>query len=129
MAKFRAVKEEDRSEIETWIAADPGHAGKMTADFFLEAGKTHSLYAVGDEEGTAMYIRCELSGPYRMRAHIQFGPDKKRIMKCFRDGWPLVMDDAKKRGFKSVLFDSTSPTLVKWMMSEFKFKAECEAII
>jgi hypothetical protein len=128
MAKFRAVKEADRSEIETWIEADPGHAGRMTADFFLIPGKDHSLYAVGDEEGTVMYIRCN-SEASKMRAHIQFGPDKKRIKEVFRSGWPVVMDDARQRGFKSIVFDSCSPTLVKWMLMEFHFSAECTAVL
>lgn len=129
MAKFRPVKETDRSEIQAWIDADPGHAGRMTADFFIVPGKFHSLYAVGDEDGTVMYIRQESDGPLRCRAHIQFGPDKRRIMNVFREGFPLVMEDAKKRGFVSLVFDSTSPALVKWMMCEFGFSAECMAVL
>ena len=129
MAKFRPVTLEDWPEVQAWIDADPGHAGKMDAGFFLTPGRCYSLYAVGDELGTVMYIRQENSGPYRMRAHIQFGPDRKRVMRAFREGFPLVADDARKRGFRSILFDSSSPALVKWMLMEFKFNCTCEAVL
>jgi len=129
MAKFRPVSEADRDEVSRWIEADPGHAGKMTADFFLNPGKFHSLFAVSDEDGTVMFIRLEAEGNRRMRAHIQFGPDRKRIIRTFREGWPQVAEDAKARGFYNIIFDSCSGALVKWMIQEFKFRAELECIL
>jgi len=125
MAKFRPVSEADRDEVSRWIEADPGHAGKMTADFFLHSGQFHSLFAANDDDGTVMYLRCEAEGK-KMRVHIQFGPDRKRIMRVFREGFPQVCEDAKVRGFLSIVFDSSSPALVKWMLIEFHFTAELE---
>lgn len=119
------MSETDRPEVDAWIAADPGHAGKMTADFFLTPGRFHSLYAVCDEDGTCMYIRQEAFGS-KTRAHIQFGTDRKRIMNTFREGFPQIVSDAKSRGFTGISFDSASPALIKWMVSEFHFRAELE---
>lgn len=128
MAKFRAVKESDKEELDTWIAADPGHAGRVTSEFFLTPGKYHSLCAVEDEQGTVMYLRLE-GEMDNMRAHIQFCSNRKRIMKTFREGFPFVMADARARGFKAVVFDSCSPALVRWMIFEFHFLAEMKAVL
>lgn len=100
----------------------------MTADFFLLPG-THSLYAIEDEEGTVMYVRQEPEAEAKCRMYIQFGPDVKRMMKVFREAFPVVLNDAKLRGFKAFVFDSHSPALVRWLMMEFCFTAECEAAL
>ena len=126
MVKFRAVSESDRPEIEAWIAADDSHRGQMTADKFLVPGKTYALYAVGDDQGTVMYVKQEAEGS-KTRMHIQFCPDRRRAMNTMREGFPIVASDAKERGFTGVVFYSHSPALVKFVMKEFGFRADCEA--
>lgn len=120
---FRSVDERDRREIEDWIAADPGHTGQVQPDFFLNGNGVASVYGVGDEEATVMYVRQERDG-IDTRMHIQFGPDKKRIIRVFSEAFPQVAADAKRRGFRSIVFDSCSPALVRWM-ADFGFKADC----
>lgn len=97
----------------------------MNADFFLIPGKFHSLYAVEDDQGTVMYVRQE-GQAHKMRVHIQFGGNSRRVLDALREGLPMVMQDAKGRGFKSLVFDSQSPALTRFMVSEFKFMAELE---
>ena len=125
MAKFRSVSEADRPEEEAWIAADDSHRGQMTADKFLVPGSTYALYAVGDEQGTVMYVKQQAEGS-KTRMHIQFGPDRRRVMNVMREGFPVVASDAKGRGFTGVVFYSYSPALVKFAMKEFGFRADCE---
>lgn len=126
LVKFRAVSEADRLEIDKWIAADPGHKDVLTSKTFLIPIGQCSLYALEDEQGTVMYTRWEVEGP-SLRVRIQFGPDRKRVISALREGFPQVREDAKKRGFKSITFDSKSPALVKLMMQEFGFVAALEA--
>ena len=128
MAKFRNVNQCDYKEIQAWINADPGHADKMTADFFLEPGRFHSVFAIGDEEGTVCYAREEAEGN-KIRMHLQFGVDKRRVMHTFREAYRMISEDAKQRGFTEIAFESQSPALVKFMMQEFHFTAECTAVL
>lgn len=126
LVKFRAVSEADRLEIDKWIEADDSHRGQITADKFLVAGRTWALYAVGDEQGAVMYVRQESEGS-KTRMHIQFSPDRRRAIAVMREGFPYVAADAKKRGFKAVVFYSHSPALVKFVISNLGFRADCEA--
>lgn len=128
MANFRAVSEQDRPEIQAWIDADPGHAGKMTADFFLTPGRFHSLYAIEDEEGPVMHVRSEAEAQ-KTRMHIQFGPDRKRIVKAFREAYPIVAADVRKRGFLGIVFETSSPALAHFVMKKFNFAATCEVTL
>lgn len=127
MCKFRAVSEADRQEIDAWIAADPGHAGKMTADFFLTPGQ-RSLYAIEDDKGTVGYI-CQEAEAHKVRMHLQFCPDKRRVLRTFQEAYKVIVSDAKSRGFDGIVFASESPALVKFMMNEFGFSAECKAVL
>jgi hypothetical protein len=125
MAKFRAVTEADRPLIERWIADDPGHRGIIEADQFLKPGRFHSLYCVEDEEGPTMFVRQEVQG-MKTRLYIQFGPDRKRIVKTVKEGFPKVIDDARKRGFVGIVFDTASPALAKFFLTVYRFRAELE---
>lgn len=128
MVKFRPVSESDRSEIETWIVLDDHHRGRLTADKFLVPGPQHAIYAVGDEQGTVMYVRQEAEGS-KTRMWVQFCPDRKRIMETMRQGFPLVKQDAKKRGFTAVVFDTSSPSLARFVVKELGFRADCEVTL
>jgi hypothetical protein len=124
---FRAVETGDRHQICEWILNDPGHAGMITPEFFLEGNETSSVYAVEDEKGTVMYIRQE-SEEKSTRLHMQFGPSKKRVLKALREGYAVVKADARRRGFTRIIFDSMSPALVRCLI-EMGFVAECRAEI
>lgn len=128
MVKFRAVTESDRPQIEEWIESDASHRGQMTADKFLVQGSTHALYAIGDEQGTVMYVRQEAEGS-KTRMHVQFGPDRRRIMSTLLEAFPMVSKDAKNRGFTGVVFYSHSPALVKFFVSKLHARANCEVAL
>lgn len=127
LVNFRAVSEADRTELASWIACDDAHRG-IEADFWLVPSSHYALYAVADEHGTAMYVRQE-SYCGKTKMHIQFCPDRKRVIEVCREGLPIVMQDARKRGFTALVFDSSSPALVRFLMTHFRFKAECEAAL
>lgn len=111
---FREVTEEDRKQVTEWIAADASHHGIVDPDFYLHGNSNSSVYALGDGEGTAFYVRQEAHGEM-VRMFIQFGPDKRRILEVFEQAYPIVKQDAQLRGFKSILFSTCSPTMVRWM--------------
>lgn len=127
MVKFRTVKEEDRAEIDAWIASDPGHVGKMTADFFIRIPLTSIACVLEDDKGPAMYVRFDDEGR-STRAHIQFAPDRRRIVRALEEGYPAVAQTMKARGFHAIIFDSCSPALMKWMAG-FGFTFEGRAAL
>jgi hypothetical protein len=128
MVKFRKVTDADKPEVQAWIDADASHRGKIEPEFYLTQGKHHAVYAVGDEEGTVMYVRHEAEGS-KIRMHIQFCTDRRRIMKAMREGFPLIKNDAKTRGFTGIVFYTHSPALVKFVVGELGFRADCEAVL
>jgi hypothetical protein len=121
--KFRAVNEGDRHALTEWIVNDPGHAGRISPDFFLDGNGVASVVGVEDAKGPVIFIRSEVEGE-TIRLHMQFSPQKKRVIQALREGFSFVKADAKKRGFKRLTFDSLSPALVRCVM-EMGFKAEC----
>lgn len=121
---FRAVTENDRTQVESWIASDPAHRN-VSADLLLDGNGSASVYAIEDDKGTVMYVRQETEGSC-VRLHAQFCTSSKRSFNSLKEAYPVVKADAKARGFTGIIFDSVSPALVRCMM-DLGFKAECRA--
>jgi hypothetical protein len=122
---FRRTVADDLLTISGWIQADPGHLND-DVNFWLNTGPGVSCYALGDETGVVMFVRQETEGA-NSRLHVQFAPfDRKRIVRVLREGYPLVAQDAKDRGFHRIVFSSESPALIRTML-EMGFKAELAA--
>jgi hypothetical protein len=120
--KFRRTVPEDLLTIERWIELDEGHRG-MDANFWMATAKGISCYAIEDEQGPLIFVRQEASGEETV-LHVQFANcARKKIFNALREGYPLVAEDARQRGFKRVRFDSESPALIRTML-EMGFRAQ-----
>lgn len=130
MIKFRATTSEDKPTIGTWIANDPWHRDKIDASFFADGEGKASCYCIEDDEGAAMFVRQEAEGE-ATRLHVQFPVDsaetRQRVAAALQEAYPIVAQDAKIRGFKSVVFDSESSALIRYMVEHFGFVAELRA--
>ncbi len=125
MISFRRTVPEDLVTLEGWIARDSAHRG-VEPGFWVTSMHGVSCYAVEGEAGPLMFVRQEAINDTAV-LHIQFAPfDRKRIVEALKEGYPLVAEDARQRGFRRVRFDSQSPALIR-VMIEMGFHAELVA--
>jgi hypothetical protein len=126
MIKFRRTVPEDLARIARWIEADPRHKG-MPAEFWTMKGQGISCYMVEDAEGPLIAVRQEATSTEVTTLHLQFANcGRKKIVRALEEGYPLVAEDARTRGFKRVRFESQSPALISKML-DMGFHAELYA--
>jgi hypothetical protein len=112
MLKQRSVSEQDRTKLEEWIKADPDHAGRCKADFWLPSDESRvRKFMVQDEHGDLFFVRAENI----LRLHIQFCPDKIRTAKGISEFTPLIAHGAKKEGYKQLIFESVFEPLIHFL--------------
>lgn len=122
MISFRRTVPEDLLTIAEWIARDKGHAG-MDASFFTQTGPGVSCFTIEDEIGPAIFVRQEVAGT-TVRLHTQFPISRKRVAKALEQAYPLVANDARARGYRTIRFESRSLALIRFMLGKFNFKAD-----
>jgi hypothetical protein len=109
--------------IRRWIELDPAHKG-MDVHFWATTQEGVSCYMVEDENGPIIAVRQEATTPEVTTMHLQFANcGRQKIVRALKEGYPLVAEDARQRGFKRVRFESHSPALIRTMM-EMGFHAE-----
>lgn len=109
--KYRPTTNTDKNKIVEWIAADPDHAGKSEAEFWLP-DKDVSCFAVEDELGAVFYVRAETV----MRLHIQFAPNQRaRTARAIDEFTPWIAAAGTKKGCKQMLFESVFAPLVRFL--------------
>jgi hypothetical protein len=112
MLKQRSVSEQDRTKLDEWIQADPDHAGRCKADFWLPSDELRvRKFMVQDEHGDIFCVRAENI----LRLHIQFAPDKKRTAVAISEFTPIIAHGAKKEGYKQLIFESVFEPLIKFL--------------
>jgi hypothetical protein len=103
---IRNLSENDRPQIENWIAAEPEHASN-TFDWYSEAGTKTVIYEDSDGQVlVAKFTPC-------LRVDIDFNPEAgpSRIGKALADGLKQLSADARNQNFKEFVFESRSPKL------------------
>jgi hypothetical protein len=122
MVIFRKTEPEDILMLTVWIAADPPHR-QIPTSFFTEYREGVATYVIEDTKGPVIFVRQEVEGE-NTRLHTQFPPtSRKRIVKALEEAYPLVAADAKRKGFKTVRFETHSVALARVMFA-MGFKAE-----
>lgn len=108
---IRQLNENDKFLLEKWIALDNDHAGKTNVDFWLPQKHTAS-FATEDDMGAVFYVRGETC----MRLHIQFPPEteKRRIIKVLLKFIPWIEEQARQKGYKQIIWESTSDSLIEF---------------
>ena len=122
---FRKTVPEDILTIAEWIQRDPPHR-EINPSFFCLEGEGVSCYAIEDDKGPVIFVRQETEGQStRLHTQFPFGlGTRKRIANVLSEAYPLVREDAAKRGFKSIRFETKSLALMKFMMHGFTFRAD-----
>ena len=112
--------------LSEWIARDKPHRDRcIPAQFFIDAAKGSSCYTIQDNDGPVIFVRQEVVGTMT-RLHTQFPSGfgmRKRVANALAEAHPLVREDAKERGFKSIRFETESLALIRFMW-KFDFRAD-----
>ena len=134
--EFRAATLADAELLDSWIAADPRHAGRITAEQWLRPADAEgkplrgfeNLAAV-DAAGTLLFLRCKNA----MRIDIQFAPGVEekaagRTARALFTGVPTMAALARERGYREMIFESQSERLIAFL-TRMGFKASANEYI
>ena len=103
---IRPVTDDDREMIAGWIANEPAHKAS-SPDYYFEPGTKSVIYE--DTEGPVFVVRYSSA----LRVDIDFANvEKERIRQALKNEFPAVAEQARSQGFKHIVFDSVSKTLV-----------------
>jgi hypothetical protein len=114
---IRKAEEKDKARLSEWIAADkcPQHRG-VNPEWWMDEG-----FAVENASGPVFYLKFENV----MRCYIQFAPDVDRDQEvtklALKNAFYQVAVGAKQHGYKEIIYDSESPSLIGFM-KQFGFK-------
>jgi hypothetical protein len=120
MIKFIPSVKEDIDQIREWTEADPFHQNQKQPDWWLTGSEAYVCACIQDETGPVVYIKVEEEAE-QFRLHCQFAPrsevSRRRLLLAMNEGLPpLLMHLLSKQ--KSVVFNSTNPSLVRFVVSK-----------
>lgn len=131
MAQITLTTSENIRQIREWIAADPFHKDEEqhSAEWLL-TGNGALAFCVTDEIGPLCFVRLDAEGEM-LRLATQFGPEnevsKKRLVTgLLSAGIPAIVEFAKSKGYKGIVFESISESLIAFMNRLGFFKAAGE---
>jgi hypothetical protein len=103
---IRPVEDSDREMIAGWIAREPSHSAS-SPNFYFEPRTTSLVYE--DDRGPVCIARYSSA----LRVDMDFADvEKERIRQALKNEFPAIANQAKDQGFREVIFDSVSKTLV-----------------
>lgn len=124
MNHYRHPDETDLPQLEEWIAADPDHQDKSTSKFWIPEKhadgnlvKGIQCIAVSDDKGPVFYLKFTNA----VLIDTQFAPlmdtdeDKERVRAGIKQAFKDFTPGLKNMGFHSMLFDSVSRSLIRFM--------------
>ncbi len=123
--RLRPLIPNDASMLREWIAADPNHAGRFDAEWWLQkdsltvrraaAGEPVPIvenYLAVDKEGPLLFLRCSNA----MRLEVQFSPLAEfRIATTLGAGMPWLANEARKRRYAQIIYESRSARMVRFL--------------
>ncbi len=117
---LRTTVEADVPLIKHWMGADPRHSLEVrnSAEWLL-TGNGLLSFCVADDKGPLCFVRLD-SEDDMTRAAIQFGPEsevskRRMVVGLMRMGLPAIIRFSKKEGFKGVIFESVSTSLIEFL--------------
>ncbi len=120
MIELKPTTHEDFPQIQEWIDADPYHRDDpdWTPESLL-TGHGELTFCLVDDQGPLCFVRLNSEGE-RLRLSTQFGPEeevsKKRLVTgLLSKGIPAIIKFGQDKGFKGIVFESFSPTLISFM--------------
>jgi hypothetical protein len=128
---LRPTTSEDLSKIRKWIAADSFHKEETqnSAEWLL-TGSGALAFCLSDSDGPLCFVRLDAEGDM-LRLATQFGPEhevsKTRLVAgLLSTGIPAIVEFAKSKGYKGIVFESVSESLIAFMGRQGFFKAAGE---
>jgi hypothetical protein len=118
--KFTATTSDDLPIIANWSALDPWHQNKnIPPEWWLTGNSPLLAGRIDDVLGTVLFFRFDSeSDGTQARVHLQFAArdivNKERLVSVLSRGFPVVAREMKSRGFKSIVFESISPSLINF---------------
>lgn len=118
MVTDRLYEETDYNLLDLSLSTDEHHT-TTKPEFFIEPGTLCKVY---EESGSpVLFVR----GSPELRLDIQFisNLDARRNMRVMLEGLPPLAQKAKDNGFKSILFNTSSPLLKAFCIKRFGFES------
>lgn len=116
--KFTPTIIDDLPQISEWAAADPFHQNQNVPSWWL-SGTCWLAACFEDNKGPVVYIKVEEGDYYRL--HCQFAPSeivsKRRLIVSMLKGLPILLEQIGETKAKGVVFQSTNPSLIKFLSS------------
>jgi hypothetical protein len=141
MIAFEAsTLEQDLSTIMEWQAQDTSKSPNLPHSFWLTGSDSNPVTCrVSDEQGVLLYLRMDVEGS-GLRMHTLFLPDskegRKRVATLLGNHFLAFAAQMSAHG-DSITFESTSPSLVNYMMllgfrsaggNDYKLKIQLETV-
>ncbi len=125
----RATLEANREMLARWIDADVYHAGQNAEDWLRERPGVENMLVL-DRKGPLFFLRCSNV----MRTDIQFAPGESRELRvrigmALKSGLPWLANESRKRGFREMIFESSSPKLVQFLETMGFRSSETEYVL
>lgn len=130
MPELRTTTMFDIERIKRWISVDPYHKDGDIPPEDLLTGKGKLCFCLTDSDGPLCYVRLDSEGGDLLRLATQFGPReevsaRRLVVGMLEAGIPAILHFAKDKGYKGVIFRSTSPSLIAFMKKqEFEWLKE-----
>lgn len=119
MVTFRALRESDRPLLEAAIANEPFHRVWLKSDFFFHP---LCMTVIGsDDYGPILFLRMRPEGGtvHMFAQFICF--DRLRSAKAICEGFKTVKSRLKAAGLKTIIIDTTSPSLARLCQKRLGF--------
>lgn len=116
MVTDRWLETTDLPLLAVALARDEHHVG-TEVEFFTDPSAVCKVYS--DEDGPILFARAAKT----LRLDLQYvdNADKKRNMRAMLEGFDKLAANAKEHGFSEIIFQSSSPLLVKFCKKMFGF--------
>lgn len=118
MLNDRFINEQDLPLLEASLENDQYHT-TTNSDFFTKEGTLTKVYEL-DEKPVLFCRACKC-----LRLDIQFvnNGDIQANRTVMLEGFPLLVEQAKKNGFAEVVFNTTNPLLKRFCIKKLGFEA------
>lgn len=119
MVNFTPTTLDDQPQIAEWLLLDSSKSFEAASPgWWLTGTDCVVAFCLSDASGPTMYVRMDRESPFA-RMHTVFAPEsqveKKRLVLSLLEGFPQLVAVMGTGGFKGIVFESTSESLVKFM--------------
>lgn len=128
MISLETTTEQHLPKITEWIAADPWHRDFHNDPKWLLTGRGVLTFHIVDDEGPLCFVRLDSEGKM-LRLATQFGPEnevskRRLVVGLLECGIPTIKTFGQENGFKGIVFESASESLIQFMNRQGFFKTE-----